>query len=169
MLQFAEDETIPLLERTRFLAIFTSNLDEFFMVRVAGLKRRIAAGVAVRAASGLMPREVLDQIWDKSADLMSRHARVFSEEIIPALKQEHIVDKMGEQEDLREQAVANDFDDFLRGKENIIIGATMETQDETTATNYFLQKLLDDPLAREHATRLVMRSLYDRYVGEAAA
>jgi polyphosphate kinase len=90
VLELAEDDTIPLLERTRFLAIFTSNLDEFFMVRVAGLKRRIAAGVAVRAASGLMPREVLDQIWDKSADLMSRHARVFSEEIIPALKQEHI-------------------------------------------------------------------------------
>ena len=90
MLELAEDDTIPLLERTRFLAIFTSNLDEFFMVRVAGLKRRIAAGVAVRAASGLMPREVLDQIWDKAADLMSRHARVFSEEIIPALKQEHI-------------------------------------------------------------------------------
>ena len=90
VLELAEDETVPLLERTRFLAIFTSNLDEFFMVRVAGLKRRIAAGVAVRAASGLMPREVLDQIWDKSADLMSRHARAFSEEIIPALKQEHI-------------------------------------------------------------------------------
>ena len=90
VLELAEDDTIPLLERTRFLAIFTSNLDEFFMVRVAGLKRRIAAGVAVRAASGLMPREVLDQIWDKAADLMSRHARVFSEEIIPALKQEHI-------------------------------------------------------------------------------
>ncbi len=90
VLELAEDDTIPLLERTRFLAIFTSNLDEFFMVRVAGLKRRIAAGVAVRAASGLMPREVLDQIWDKSADLMSRHARVFSEEIIPALKKEFI-------------------------------------------------------------------------------
>lgn len=50
-----------------------------------------------------------------------------------------------------------------------IIGATMETQDETTATNFFLQKLLDDPLAREHATRLVMHSPYDRFRGEAAA
>src|SRR6188768_2079051 len=90
VLELAEDTQLPLLERVRFLAIFASNLDEFFMVRVAGLKRRIAAGVAVRAASGLMPREVLDQIWDKSADLMSRHARAFSQEIIPALKQEHI-------------------------------------------------------------------------------
>src|SRR6478609_8742935 len=50
VLELAEDQSLPLLERARFLAIFTSNLDEFFMVRVAGLKRRIAAGVAVRAA-----------------------------------------------------------------------------------------------------------------------
>ena len=52
VLELAEDPDVPLLERVRFLAIFTSNLDEFFMVRVAGLKRRIAAGLAVRAASG---------------------------------------------------------------------------------------------------------------------
>ncbi len=90
VLELAEDDSLPLLERARFLAIFASNLDEFFMVRVAGLKRRIAAGVAVRAASGLMPREVLEQIWDKTADLMSRHARVFSQEIIPALKDQRI-------------------------------------------------------------------------------
>ena len=57
VLELAEDPGLPLLERARFLAIFASNLDEFFMVRVAGLKRRIAAGVAVRAASGMMPRE----------------------------------------------------------------------------------------------------------------
>src|SRR3954468_6703107 len=60
VLELAEDEKQPLLERVRFAAIFTSNLDEFFMVRVAGLKRRIAAGLAVKAASGLMPREVLE-------------------------------------------------------------------------------------------------------------
>ena len=63
VLELAEDTSLPLLERVRFLAIFASNLDEFFMVRVAGLKRRIAAGVAVPAASGLKPREVLEQIW----------------------------------------------------------------------------------------------------------
>ncbi len=78
VLELAEDPELPLLERVRFLAIFTSNLDEFFMVRVAGLKRRIAAGVAVRAASGLLPREVLEQIWTRHAgELMQRHARVF--------------------------------------------------------------------------------------------
>jgi polyphosphate kinase len=90
VLELAEDDTLPLLERARFLAIFASNLDEFFMVRVAGLKRRIAAGVAVRAASGLMPREVLDQIWEKTAELMSRHASVFREQVVPALAEENI-------------------------------------------------------------------------------
>src|SRR5689334_10197396 len=84
VLELAEDPELPLLERVRFLAIFTSNLDEFFMVRVAGLKRRIAAGVAVRAASGLMPREVLEQIWTNSGDLMERHARRFRE-LVPEL------------------------------------------------------------------------------------
>ena len=62
VLELAEDRDQPLLERSKFLAIFASNLDEFFMVRVAGLKRRIATGIAVRAASGLMPREVLEGI-----------------------------------------------------------------------------------------------------------
>ncbi|WP_372728129.1 RNA degradosome polyphosphate kinase [Nocardioides sp.] len=90
VLELAEDETLPLLERVRFLAIFTSNLDEFFMVRVAGLKRRIAAGVAVRAASGLLPREVLEQIWTESRALLERHARLFREVIVPALKEERI-------------------------------------------------------------------------------
>ncbi len=90
VLELAEDANLPLLERVRFLAIFTSNLDEFFMVRVAGLKRRIAAGVAVRAASGLMPREVLEQIWTASGDLMERHARLFRDEIVPALRDEGI-------------------------------------------------------------------------------
>ena len=90
MLELAEDASLPLLERVRFLAIFTSNLDEFFMVRVAGLKRRIAAGVAVRAASGLLPREVLEAIWTTSRELMKRHASLFRDEIVPALSHEGI-------------------------------------------------------------------------------
>ena len=60
------------------------------MVRVAGLKRRIAAGVALRAASGMMPREVLEQIWTTTADLVARHASVFRDDIIPALAEEGI-------------------------------------------------------------------------------
>ncbi|WP_374457537.1 RNA degradosome polyphosphate kinase [Nocardioides sp.] len=84
VLELAEDERLPLLERARFLAIFASNLDEFFMVRVAGLKRRIDAGVAVRAASGLMPREQIELLWSSSRDLMERHAQTFVS-LLPAL------------------------------------------------------------------------------------
>ena len=90
VLELAEDTSLPLLERVHFLAIFASNLDEFFMVRVAGLKRRIAAGVAVRAASGLMPREVLEQIWSTTGSLMQRQASLFRRDIVPALADEGI-------------------------------------------------------------------------------
>jgi polyphosphate kinase len=86
----AEDPTLPLLERVRFAAIFSSNLDEFFMVRVAGLKRRIAASVAVRAASGLMPRDVLERIWAESRDQMERHSKLFRDDLVPALTREGI-------------------------------------------------------------------------------
>ncbi|GAB3661680.1 RNA degradosome polyphosphate kinase [Nocardioides korecus] len=90
VLELAENADLPLLERARFLAIVASNLDEFFMVRVAGLKRRIAAGVAVRAASGMMPREVLEQIWRVTGELASRHAHAFADQVVPALAKEGI-------------------------------------------------------------------------------
>ena len=93
VLELAEDPNTPLLERANFLAIFANNLDEFFMVRVAGLKRRIATGVASKSASGLQPREVLEMIWARSRELMARHAACFHEDIAPALAEEgvHIV------------------------------------------------------------------------------
>jgi polyphosphate kinase len=90
VLDLASDASVPLLERTRYLAIFASNLDEFFMVRVAGLKRRIATGLAMRSASGLEPREVLDQISLFAHELMGRHAAVFEEQVRPALVEEGI-------------------------------------------------------------------------------
>ena len=90
VLELAEDPEIPLLERTKFLAIFASNMDEFFMVRVAGLKRRIATGVAQRSASGLQPREVLDLIWSRSRELMARHAVAFQQGVLPELAAEGI-------------------------------------------------------------------------------
>ncbi|GAB23933.1 polyphosphate kinase, partial [Gordonia polyisoprenivorans NBRC 16320 = JCM 10675] len=62
VLALAEDTSLPLLERAKFLAIFASNLDEFFMVRVAGLKRRDETGLSVRSADGLSPREQLLRI-----------------------------------------------------------------------------------------------------------
>ncbi|HEU4676150.1 MAG TPA: hypothetical protein VFS29_09195, partial [Motilibacteraceae bacterium] len=90
VLELAEDADLPLLERARFLAIFASNLDEFFMVRVAGLKRRIATGLAVRAASGLQPREVLEAIWRTTRELTARQSAVFHEQVMPALAAEGI-------------------------------------------------------------------------------
>ncbi len=90
VLELAEDPDLPLLERARFYAIFASNLDEYFMVRVAGLRRRIAAGVAVRAASGLLPREVMDAISRTSRELMQRHAQGFRTVLLPALAAEGI-------------------------------------------------------------------------------
>ena len=90
VLELAEDPELPLLDRVRFLAIFASHLDEFFMVRVAGLKRRIAAGVAVRAASGLRPREVLDNIWREGRRLMGRQADTFHAQVLPALHEQGI-------------------------------------------------------------------------------
>jgi polyphosphate kinase len=90
VLELAEDHDLPLLERARFYAIFASNLDEYFMVRVAGLRRRMAAGVAVRAASGLLPREVMDAISRRSRELMQRHAQGFRTDLVPALAAEGI-------------------------------------------------------------------------------
>ncbi|MCL1899637.1 MAG: RNA degradosome polyphosphate kinase [Promicromonosporaceae bacterium] len=90
VLELAEDPSLALLERTRFLAIVASNLDEFFMVRVAGLKRRIATGIAVTSASGYTPRRALDVITKRSQRLMRRHARVFQEQVQPALAAEGI-------------------------------------------------------------------------------
>ncbi len=81
---------VPLLERARFLAIFTSNLDEFFMVRVAGLKRRIAAGVAVPSASGILPRDLHDQIMARSRELVTEQARIFADDVRPALAEHGI-------------------------------------------------------------------------------
>jgi polyphosphate kinase len=90
VLQLAMDEDVPLLERAKFLAIFSSNLDEFFMIRVAGLKRRIATGIAIRSAAGLEPREVLEKISEVARQLQRMQANVFLGEVRPALAEEGI-------------------------------------------------------------------------------
>ncbi len=90
VLALAEDESTPLLERAKFLAIFASNLDEFFMVRVAGLKRRRQTGLTIRSADGLSPGEQLAVIAARSAELVARHAACFSDEVEPALEKEGI-------------------------------------------------------------------------------
>ncbi|MCK0437995.1 RNA degradosome polyphosphate kinase [Gordonia alkaliphila] len=85
VLALAEDTSLPLLERAKFLAIFASNLDEFFMVRVAGLKRRDETGLSVRSADGRSPREQLQRIASRTQKIADRHARVFLDSVLPAL------------------------------------------------------------------------------------
>jgi len=90
VLELAEDDQLPLLERVNFLAIFASNLDEFFMVRVAGLKRRIATGLAVPTNVGRSPTDVLSDIGLVAHELQARHARAFKDVIKPQLDHEGI-------------------------------------------------------------------------------
>nr|WP_068105448.1 MULTISPECIES: RNA degradosome polyphosphate kinase [Rhodococcus] len=90
VLALAEDASLPLLERAKFLAIFASNLDEFYMVRVAGLKRRDETGLSVRSADGLSPREQLSLIAKRTQEIAERHARTFLDRIVPELAAEGI-------------------------------------------------------------------------------
>ena len=90
VLELAEDDQVPLLERVRFLAIFASNLDEFFMVRVAGLMRRMAAGFPVNIPSGHTPVELLHSTLTKTGVLSGRHADVFTDLVKPELARHDI-------------------------------------------------------------------------------
>ena len=87
VLALAGDGGMPLLERAKFLAIFASNLDEFYMVRVAGLKRQVAAGLATESSDGLRPQEQLDAIAAKAGTIASEHAALFRDEVMPALRE----------------------------------------------------------------------------------
>ncbi|MGA0107926.1 MAG: RNA degradosome polyphosphate kinase [Candidatus Nanopelagicales bacterium] len=90
VLELAQDSDVPLLERAKFLAIFSGNLDEFFMVRVAGLKRRIAAGIAVRSISGMLPREVHEAVLLEARNLQDLHTQIFNSEVLPQLNTHEI-------------------------------------------------------------------------------
>jgi polyphosphate kinase len=90
VLQLAEDESLPLFERIKFLAIFVTNLDEFFMVRVAGVHDQLDARIDARGPDGLSPIETVEGIADKVRELDRRHARQFSEVIRPELAEQGI-------------------------------------------------------------------------------
>ncbi|WP_372453823.1 RNA degradosome polyphosphate kinase [Pseudonocardia oceani] len=90
VLALAEDTSQPLLERAKFLAIFASNLDEFYMVRVAGLKRRDDTGLAVRSADGLSPTAQLTRIAARTQAISEAHARVFLDHVRPELAEQGI-------------------------------------------------------------------------------
>ncbi|WP_136056278.1 RNA degradosome polyphosphate kinase [Microbacterium sp. K24] len=85
VLELAEDPSLPELERANFLAIFASNLDEFFMVRVAGLKRRIMTGLAVPTNIGRSPVDALADISREAHALQLRHAAAWTDLVRPAL------------------------------------------------------------------------------------
>ena len=91
VLELAGDGSVPLLERVRFCSIFSSHLDEFFMVRVAGLRGQQDAGVGMRSSDGRTPSEVLHEIRERTLDLTAEQSRLWKRELRPALEQEGIV------------------------------------------------------------------------------
>ncbi|MEA2431578.1 MAG: polyphosphate kinase, partial [Thermoleophilaceae bacterium] len=90
VLQLAEDERLPLLERTKFLAIYNTNLDEFFMVRVAGLHDQVDARIDSRGADGLSPTETIERIAEQVAEQDKRQMHQWEEVVRPALEDEGI-------------------------------------------------------------------------------
>jgi polyphosphate kinase len=90
VLQLAEDEHLPVMERLKFLAIFVTNLDEFFQVRVAGVHDQIDARIDARGPDGLTPGEVLRGIHDTVRAQDARHARAFSQVISPELAEQGV-------------------------------------------------------------------------------
>jgi polyphosphate kinase len=91
VLELAEDESLPLLERLRFLSIFASNIDEFFQVRVAGLLGQAESGLAMRSPDGLTPQQALARIQERVVELIARVSRTWKKELRPALATEGIV------------------------------------------------------------------------------
>ncbi|MFZ0666261.1 MAG: polyphosphate kinase 1 [Acidimicrobiales bacterium] len=87
LLDLAEDADLPVLERVRFLAIFAEGLDEFFQVRVAGLKDQVDAGLRTRSADGLRPSEQLDAIKSFVDALVVRQSAIFMDQVLPALSE----------------------------------------------------------------------------------
>jgi polyphosphate kinase len=98
VLEVAADDSVPLLDRVNFCSIFSSNMDEFFMVRVAGLMDQVAAGLTVRSADGLTPQSALRGIRERTLDLVGRQAKLWKRQLKPALEAQGIV--VAEIEDL---------------------------------------------------------------------
>ncbi|HKG39500.1 MAG TPA: polyphosphate kinase 1 [Conexibacter sp.] len=112
VLQLAEDPSRPLLERVKFCAIYSSNLDEFFMVRVAGVHDQVDAGIDATSADGLPPVELLDQIGDRVRELEARQESCWERVLLPALAEHGI--RVVEPTDLSEDERAALDDRFRR-------------------------------------------------------
>ena len=84
VLQLAEDPSVPLLERLKFCAIYEDNLDEFYMVRVAGLHDQVEGKLDARGADGMPPADVIERIRERAIELRERLRRCFADELRPA-------------------------------------------------------------------------------------
>jgi polyphosphate kinase len=113
VLQLAEDESLPLIERVKFLAIFVTNLDEFFMVRVAGVHDQLHARITSTGPDGLTPAEVLERISKTVREHDRRHSRQFSEVVKPALAEHGIQIVSCEQSGASPAVLAKHFHDQI--------------------------------------------------------
>src|SRR5438067_9001068 len=86
VLALADEPAVPLLERVKFCAIFASNLDEFFQVRVAALKDQVAAGIVRPSPDGRSPAQQLIEISDRVSELVLQQEELFLDRLVPALR-----------------------------------------------------------------------------------
>jgi polyphosphate kinase len=112
VLELAGDESVPLLERVRFGAIFASNVDEFFQVRVAGLLGQAESGIGMRSPDGLTPQQALAQIRERVLELIAQQSKVWKKQLRPALAEEGIV--IGGIEDVDEKELKKLEKEFNR-------------------------------------------------------
>jgi polyphosphate kinase len=166
VLAVAEDQSTPLLERAKFLAIFASNMDEFFQVRVAGLKQQAEAGIRMRSSDGMAPRETLSAIAAKVVPLAEKHARIFADDIRPMLDAAGVkVVRWSELEDVQR----NELNAMFR--EKIFPVLTPLAVDAGRPFPYIsnlslnLAVLIRDPVAsRMHFARIKVPPLLPRFV-----
>ena len=166
VLWLARNPEVPLLERVKFLAIFATNLDEFYMVRVAGLKRQVAAGLTSRSADGLTPKKQLALIGARVQPMVEEHARAWHEGILPGLREAGVhVTRWGDLEERQRK----ELDDFFR--ERIFPVVTPLAVDPGHPFPYIsnlslnLAVLVRDPAFEEsHFARVKMPPLLPRFV-----
>ena len=110
VLTLASDERVPLLERCRFLAICSSNLDEFYQIRVAALKDQVAGDIHTPTPDGLTPLQQLREITQRTQDFVNRQHKVWSQELLPKLKQSEVLVLSWSELSVSEQEkLSNDF------------------------------------------------------------
>ncbi|MGD0463503.1 MAG: polyphosphate kinase 1 [Tepidisphaeraceae bacterium] len=109
VLELAQDKGAPLLERVRFLAIFSANLDEFFMKRVGGLQRQQLARVTELSLDGLTPRQQLDEIHAHLRPMLERHTSCWLDDLKPALESEGVIIRDYDALEAPDRAAADQF------------------------------------------------------------